>query len=99
MTQFQFPLMPERKVWSVSDLTMRIRDLLAGEFTDVFVQGEVSNAHSAQSGHLYFTLKDTRAQIRCVTDNPRFHRIHYCVGLVARSRPERSANRPPVRPM
>src|SRR5579863_1886119 len=63
---FQLPLMPRRTIWSVSDLTGRIRDLLAGEFTDVFVEGEVSNAHAAQSGHLYFTLKDDRSQVRCV---------------------------------
>src|ERR1700722_15503180 len=63
---FQLPLMPRRTIWSVSDLTGRIRDLLAGEFSGVFVEGEVSNAHAAQSGHLYFTLKDARSQIRCV---------------------------------
>jgi exodeoxyribonuclease VII large subunit len=66
MSPFQLPLMPQRRIWSVSDLTARIRDLLAGEFTDLWVEGEVSNAHAAQSGHLYFTLKDARAQIRCV---------------------------------
>src|SRR5579863_1608568 len=66
MSPLQLPLMPERKVWSVSDLTARIRDLLAEEFSIISVEGEVSNAHAAQSGHLYFTLKDARAQIRCV---------------------------------
>ena len=66
MTQFQLNLAPERKVWSVSELTARIRDLLAVEFRDIWVEGEVSNCHEAQSGHLYFTLKDARAQVRCV---------------------------------
>jgi len=66
MTQFQLNLAPERKVWSVSELTGRIRDLLAAEFPDIWVEGEVSNCHEAQSGHLYFTLKDARAQVRCV---------------------------------
>jgi len=66
MTQFQLNLVPERKVWSVSELTARIRDLLAAEFADIWVEGEVSNCHEAQSGHLYFTLKDARAQVRCV---------------------------------
>ncbi len=66
MTQFTFNLKPERKIWSVSELTERIRDLLAGEFFDVWVEGEISNCHVAQSGHLYFTLKDERAQLRCV---------------------------------
>ncbi len=66
MTQFQLNLAPERKVWSVTELTERIRDLLASEFTDIWVEGEISNCHAAQSGHLYFTLKDPRAQARCV---------------------------------
>jgi exodeoxyribonuclease VII large subunit len=75
--QFQLPLMPRRTIWSVSDLTARIRDLLAGEFTDVFVEGEVSNAHAAQSGHLYFTLKDNHAQIRCVCFRTQLARLKF----------------------
>jgi exodeoxyribonuclease VII large subunit len=75
--QFQLPLMPRRTIWSVTDLTARIRDLLAGEFTDVFVEGEVSNAHAAQSGHLYFTLKDTHAQIRCVCFRTQLARLKF----------------------
>jgi exodeoxyribonuclease VII large subunit len=74
---FQLPLMPRRTIWSVSDLTSRVRDLLAGEFTDVFVEGEVSNAHAAQSGHLYFTLKDNNAQIRCVCFRTQLARLKF----------------------
>jgi exodeoxyribonuclease VII large subunit len=74
---FQLPLMPRRTIWSVSDLTGRIRDLLAGEFTDVFVEGEVSNARAAQSGHLYFTLKDNHAQIRCVCFRTQLARLKF----------------------
>jgi exodeoxyribonuclease VII large subunit len=74
---FQLPLMPRRTIWSVRDLTARIRDLLAGEFTDVFVEGEVSNAHAAQSGHLYFTLKDDHAQIRCVCFRTQLARLKF----------------------
>src|SRR5216683_6355049 len=66
MSQFQFNLAPERKVWSVSELTARIRDLLARNFTGIWVQGEISNSKEAQSGHFYFTLKDAKAQVRCV---------------------------------
>jgi len=51
---------------TVSELTGKIRDLLAKNFTDVSVQGEISNCREAQSGHIYFTLKDDRAQVRCV---------------------------------
>jgi exodeoxyribonuclease VII large subunit len=65
-TQLQFNLQPERRIYSVSDLTARIRDLLAKNFTDTSVQGEISNCRPAASGHIYFTLKDERAQIRCV---------------------------------
>src|ERR1700686_1408712 len=74
---FQMSLMPERRVWSVSDLTGRIRDLLAGEFADISVEGEVSNAHAAQSGHLYFTLKDNNAQIRCVCFRTQLARLKF----------------------
>src|SRR5215472_1643563 len=63
---FEVNLMPERRVWKVSELTQQICDLLEGNFRDVWVEGEVSNYRAAQSGHLYFTLKDARAQIRCV---------------------------------
>jgi exodeoxyribonuclease VII large subunit len=66
MTQLTFNLMPEKRVWTVSELTGKIRDLLAKNFTDISVQGEISNCRPAQSGHIYFTLKDDRAQVRCV---------------------------------
>src|SRR6202162_4297477 len=65
-TQLQFNLMPERRVWSVTELTVRIRDLLARNFTDILVEGEISNCREATSGHIYCTLKDERTQIRCV---------------------------------
>ncbi len=77
MTQFQFNLAPERKVWSVTELTARIRDLLAAEFTDIWVEGEISNCHEAQSGHLYFTLKDARAQVRCVCFRNQFRLLKF----------------------
>jgi len=61
-----FNLQPEKKVWKVSELTSRIAGMLEREFPDVWIEGEVSNYRPAQSGHLYFTLKDSSAQIRCV---------------------------------
>jgi exodeoxyribonuclease VII large subunit len=66
MAQLQFNLMPERRVWTVTELTARVRDLLARNFADIWVQGEISNCREAQSGHIYCTLKDERAQVRCV---------------------------------
>ncbi|MGH9677709.1 MAG: exodeoxyribonuclease VII large subunit, partial [Candidatus Acidiferrum sp.] len=64
--QLTFNLMPDRKVWTVSELTARVRDLLTKNFTNILVQGEISNCRPAQSGHIYFTLKDDRSQVRCV---------------------------------
>jgi exodeoxyribonuclease VII large subunit len=61
-----FDIAPERRIWKVSELTERIGDLLERAFPDVWIEGEVSNYRPAQSGHLYFTLKDASAQIRCV---------------------------------
>jgi exodeoxyribonuclease VII large subunit len=66
MSQLTFNLMPTRQILTVSELTARIRDLLTKNFTDILVQGEISNCREAQSGHIYFTLKDDRAQVRCV---------------------------------
>lgn len=53
-------------VWSVYDLTARIKDSLESGFRSVWVGGEISNFSRPQSGHCYFTLKDDRAQIRAV---------------------------------
>jgi exodeoxyribonuclease VII large subunit len=59
------PLAPARKVWTVSELAAQLRDLLERAFGDLWVQGEVSNARASSYGHVYFTLKDEAAQIRC----------------------------------
>lgn len=64
--QFELNLAPERKIWSVSELTARISNVLVTSFGNLWIEGEVSNYRPAQSGHLYFTLKDERAQVRCV---------------------------------
>jgi exodeoxyribonuclease VII large subunit len=58
--------LPERKIYTVSEFTERIREILEKEYPSVWIQGEISNFRSAPSGHLYFTLKDDAAQIRCV---------------------------------
>ncbi len=54
--------------WTVSALTRHIRDLLETdvELQDVWVEGEISNVSRPASGHLYFTLKDPGASLRCV---------------------------------
>lgn len=66
MTSNLFPEAQADRVWSVSELTSQIKDLLEGQFQSVWVGGEISNFSRPQSGHCYFTLKDDRAQIRAV---------------------------------
>ncbi len=66
MSQLTFNLMPQRRVLTVSELTVKVRDLLAKNFTDIWVEGEISNCREAQSGHVYCTLKDDRSQIKMV---------------------------------
>ncbi|MBL8170663.1 MAG: exodeoxyribonuclease VII large subunit [Acidobacteria bacterium] len=59
-------LFAEQRVFSVSELTTSVKDLLESEFYAVQVQGEISNYKRHTSGHWYFTLKDNDAQLRAV---------------------------------
>jgi exodeoxyribonuclease VII large subunit len=53
-----------RTVLTVTDLTVRLRDLLEEQFYEVWVEGELSNCKIWNTGHLYFTLKDASCQLR-----------------------------------
>ncbi|MCJ8168974.1 exodeoxyribonuclease VII large subunit [Atopomonas sediminilitoris] len=55
----------DREVLSVSQLNQRARGLLEDVFPQVWVEGELSNLARPSSGHVYFTLKDSQAQVRC----------------------------------
>ena len=57
---------PERRVWKVRDLVASVRSHIEREYSDAWVEGEISNFRAPDSGHLYFTLKDGNAQIRVV---------------------------------
>jgi exodeoxyribonuclease VII large subunit len=57
---------PQRKLWKVAELVSSVRTNLERSFSDIWVQGEISNFKPAESGHLYFTLKDGDAQLRVV---------------------------------
>lgn len=59
-------LFAEKKILTVSQLTALVRDLIEENFDHVWVEGEVSNLSLPSSGHLYFTLKDAGATLRCV---------------------------------
>ena len=53
-----------RRILTVSELTTEIRVLLEETLSDVWVEGELSNCRIWNTGHMYFTLKDTSAQVR-----------------------------------
>ncbi len=63
---FSFEIAEARRVWAVRDLISAVRTALEREYTDVWVEGEISNYRPAESGHLYFTLKDGESQLRIV---------------------------------
>ena len=57
---------PQEKIFTVSQLTREIKEVLEGEFTSIWVEGEISNFLHQTSGHRYFTLKDADAQLKAV---------------------------------
>ncbi|MGC1477805.1 MAG: exodeoxyribonuclease VII large subunit, partial [Terriglobales bacterium] len=57
---------PERRVWTVRALVSAVRSHIEREYSDCWVEGEISNLRIPDSGHLYFTLKEEGAQIRVV---------------------------------
>ena len=58
--------MVNKSHYTVSELTSQIRLSMEGEFSDIWALGEISNYHHHSSGHIYFTLKDVNAELRCV---------------------------------
>jgi exodeoxyribonuclease VII large subunit len=70
------------QAWSVSDLTAYIRELFEIDYRlkDVEVSGEISNFTQARSGHLYFTLKDAGAQLKCVMWRTAAERLRFSPG-------------------
>ncbi len=57
---------PERRIWTVGALVSAVRSHIEREYSDCWVEGEISNLRIPDSGHLYFTLKEESAQIRVV---------------------------------
>jgi exodeoxyribonuclease VII large subunit len=57
---------PERRIWTVRALVSAVRSHIEREYSDCWVEGEISNLRIPDSGHLYFTLKEESAQIRVV---------------------------------
>ncbi len=64
-------------VWTVTQLTRRIKQTLEEAFPDVWVGGEVSNLRRSQTGHVYFTLKDAEAQLSAVLWRSTVQRLRF----------------------
>ena len=65
--QLGFSFRPvDRRIWTVRDLVVAVRTHIEREYSDIWVEGEISNFRAHDSGHLYFTLKDSNAQIKAV---------------------------------
>lgn len=72
----------ENQAWTVATLTGYIRELFEIDYRlqDVLVAGEISNFTEARSGHLYFTLKDDKAQLKCVMWRSSAERLRFRPG-------------------
>ena len=73
--------LPNETAWSVSTLTRYIRDLIETDtaLQQIWVQGEISNLSRPRSGHVYFTLKDASAALKCVIWRSRAGKIPYAL--------------------
>lgn len=65
------------EVWSVSQLTRRVKNLLEGEIGRVWVSGEISNWRVSPAGHAYFTLKDASSQLSAVMFRGKLERLKF----------------------
>jgi exodeoxyribonuclease VII large subunit len=68
---------PARDILTPSQLNTLARDLLEGAFPLIWVEGELGNLSRPGSGHLYFTLKDARAQVRCAMFKPKSQWLNF----------------------
>ena len=84
------PEPPPRRIFTVAQLTARIRSLLEREFFEVWVEGELSNCKVWNTGHMYFTLKDRQSQIKGVIFRSSLLRLRFKpqdgVRVIARGR-------------
>jgi len=52
-------------IYKVSELTSSIKAVLEDSFSNIWVEGEISNFTAHASGHFYFTLKDDKSELKC----------------------------------
>jgi exodeoxyribonuclease VII large subunit len=63
---FTFEESSARRIWLVHELVAQVREYVERRYTDLWVEGEISNFRPAPSGHMYFSLKDAEAQLPVV---------------------------------
>src|SRR5947208_8349541 len=63
---FQSAAAATLRIWTPRTLMSSVHTQVEREYGDIWVEGEISNFRPAESGHLYFTLKDDDAQLRVV---------------------------------
>lgn len=66
-----------RNIFKVCELTREIRVCLERQFSDLWVEGEISDLRNPRSGHLYFTLKDPEATIKTVVFKSHFRFLRF----------------------
>ena len=66
-----------RDIYTVSRLNSEVRAVLEGSFPLLWVEGEISNLARPASGHVYFSLKDAHAQVRCALFRMRRQRLRF----------------------
>ncbi len=71
------PELFERKIYTVTELTYEIKDILEANFEGVWVTGEISGVRTPMSGHVYFTLKDEDSQLKAVLYRSRMNHLKF----------------------
>ena len=66
-----------RNVLSVSEITAQIKWQIESQFSSIWIQGEISNFKHHSSGHMYFTVRDDSAELRCVMFRGYNQMIHF----------------------
>jgi exodeoxyribonuclease VII large subunit len=72
--------LPQRDVFTVSRLVRETRAVLEGSFPMLWLEGEISNYSRPSSGHMYFSLKDEAAQVRCAMFRTRNMQLRFTPG-------------------
>ena len=68
---------PNREIYTVGRLNDEVAQVLENSFPLIWVEGELSNLARPRSGHMYFTLKDARAQVRCALFRSSRNRLRF----------------------